>query len=93
MGMGGFPGEIGTKTTAGGLVQVCAIVSLLTEKCSPPMTTMTGKVCRKDNPPFPAHARSDMSDVCLRITLRGRVSLISGIKEKVLGAHPAGANR
>jgi hypothetical protein len=54
---------------------------------------MTGKVCRKDDPPFPAHARSDMSDVCLRITLRGRVSLVSRIKEKVLGAHRAGANR
>ncbi|KAI0298983.1 Lon protease C-terminal proteolytic domain-containing protein [Multifurca ochricompacta] len=50
--------------------QVCAIVSLLTGKCVPPTTAMTGE-----------------------ITLRGRVSPVGGIKEKVLGAHRAGANK
>ncbi|KAF8487020.1 ATP-dependent protease La [Russula ochroleuca] len=53
-----------------GVAMVCAIVSLLTGKCVPPTTAMTGE-----------------------ITLRGRVSPVGGIKEKVLGAHRAGANR
>ena len=30
--------------TVAGLVQVCAIVSLLTGKCVPPTTAMTGEV-------------------------------------------------
>ena len=36
---------------------------------------------------------SDMSVVLLRSTLRGRVSPVGGIKENVLGAHRAGANK
>jgi ATP-dependent Lon protease len=35
---------VGAKMTVVGLVQVCAIVSLLTGKCVPPTTTMTGEV-------------------------------------------------
>ncbi|KAH9027514.1 Lon protease C-terminal proteolytic domain-containing protein [Lactarius deliciosus] len=50
--------------------QVCAMASLLTGKCVPPTTAMTGE-----------------------ITLRGRVSPEGGVKEKVLGAHRAGANK
>ncbi|KAI9459929.1 ATP-dependent protease La [Lactarius psammicola] len=53
-----------------GVAMVCAIVSLLTGKCVPPTTAMTGE-----------------------ITLRGRVSPVGGVKEKVLGAHRAGANK
>ncbi|KAH9056835.1 ATP-dependent protease La [Lactarius vividus] len=52
-----------------GVAMVCAMVSLLTGKCVPPTTAMTGE-----------------------ITLRGRVSPVGGVKEKVLGAHRAGAN-
>ncbi|KAH9039672.1 Lon protease C-terminal proteolytic domain-containing protein, partial [Lactarius pseudohatsudake] len=53
-----------------GVAMVCAMVSLLTGKCVPPTTAMTGE-----------------------ITLRGRVSPVGGVKEKVLGAHRAGANK
>ncbi|KAH9039661.1 Lon protease C-terminal proteolytic domain-containing protein [Lactarius pseudohatsudake] len=53
-----------------GVAVVCAMVSLLTGKCVPPTTAMTGE-----------------------ITLRGRVSPVGGVKEKVLGAHRAGANK
>ncbi|KAN0118143.1 Lon protease (S16) C-terminal proteolytic domain containing protein, partial [Russula decolorans] len=53
-----------------GVLDVCAIVSLLTGKCVPPTIALTRE-----------------------ITLRGRVSPVGGIKEKVLGAHRAGANR
>jgi len=34
-----------------------------------------------------------MDVVLVQITLRGRVSPVGGIKEKVLGAHRAGANK
>ncbi|KAH9022773.1 ATP-dependent protease La [Lactarius pseudohatsudake] len=50
--------------------RVCAMVSLLTGKCVPPTTAMTGE-----------------------ITLRGRVSPVGGVKEKVLGVHRGGANK
>lgn len=53
-----------------GVAMVCAMVSLLTGKCVPPTTAMTGE-----------------------ITLRGRVTPVGGVKEKVLGAHRAGANK
>ncbi|KAH9027506.1 ATP-dependent protease La [Lactarius deliciosus] len=53
-----------------GVAMICAMVSLLTGKCVPPTTAMTGE-----------------------ITLRGRVSPVGGVKEKVLGAHRAGANK
>ena len=42
-------GNLGAKMT---VVQVCAIVSLLTGKCVPPTTAMTGEV-RKNNSSFP----------------------------------------
>ena len=53
-------GNLGAKMT---VVQVCAIVSLLTGKCVPPTTAMTGEV-RKNNSPLPIHTRPDISDVC-----------------------------
>ncbi|KAI9435502.1 ATP-dependent protease La [Lactarius indigo] len=53
-----------------GVAMVCAMVSLLTGKCVPPTTAMTGE-----------------------ITLCGRVSPVGGVKEKVLGAHRASANK
>ena len=51
--------EFGAKTTVVDLMQVNGIVSLLTERCVPFMTAMTGDVRRNDNPPFPTHARFD----------------------------------
>ena len=80
------------KTTVVGLVQVCAMVSLLTGKHVPPTTAMTGEV-RKRMVTSSLCSRSDMGVALLQITLRGRVSPVGGIKEKVLGAHRAGANR
>jgi len=53
-----------------GVAMVCAMISLLTGRCVPPTTALTGE-----------------------ITLRGRVSPVGGVKEKVLGAHRAGANK
>src|SRR6267154_4371806 len=75
--------------TVVGLVQVCAIVSLLTGKCVPPTTALTGEVSIASF----LYSRSDMDVVLVQITLRGRVSPVGGIKEKVLGAHRAGANK
>ena len=46
-------GNLGAKMT---VMQVCAIVSLLTGKCVPPTTAMTGEV-RKNNYP-PSHPRT-----------------------------------
>ena len=80
------------KTTVVGLVQVCAMVSLLTGKYVPPTTAMTGEV-RRRIVTSSLCSRSDMGVALLQITLRGRVSPVGGIKRKVLGAHRAGANR
>jgi ATP-dependent Lon protease len=87
----GFLQELGAKTMVGGLMQICANVSLLTEMCVPPTTAMTGEVRRNGNLPFPTHARSDMDDVCLQITLRGRVS-VAGWRDqrKGVGCAPCG---
>jgi hypothetical protein len=60
-----FLRELGAKTTVGGLIHVCGIVSLLTEKSVPYTTAITDKVRRNENLPFPTHARSDMSDAYL----------------------------
>jgi len=38
-----FLSGFGAKMTVVGLVQVCAIISLLTGKCVPPTTTLTGE--------------------------------------------------
>jgi ATP-dependent Lon protease len=50
---------------------------------------MTGEV----NITYFLCCRSDMSVVLLQITLRGLVSPVGGMKEKVLGSHRGGANR
>ena len=47
------------------------------------MTAKTGEAHKRY--PFSTYAHSDMSDVCLQITFRGRVSPVGKIKEKVVG--------
>ena len=84
-----FLSGFGVKMTDVRLVQVCAIVSLLTGKCAPPTTAMTGEVSITSF----LCSHSDMGVVLLQITQRERVSPVGRIRVKVLGAHHAGANR
>jgi ATP-dependent Lon protease len=58
----------------------------------PPTTAMTGEVCQRIVTSSLC-SRSDMGVALLQITLRRRVSPVGRIKENVLGAHRAGANR
>ena len=81
------PSEAHVQVTEPALL--CAIVSLLTGKCVPPMTALTGEVIITSF----FLSRSDTGVVLLQITLRGRVSPVGGIKENMLSVHHAGANR
>ena len=71
------------------LVQVCAIVSLLTGKCVPPTTAMTGEV-RKNKYSHLTHAHSDIRDVCRSHSVDGS-HLLAGSKKRCW-AHTARAS-
>jgi ATP-dependent Lon protease len=71
----------------GCFVQTCALVSLLTGACVPTHVAMTGEVSSASlSLSLSFHALTPRRT---KITLRGRITAVGGIKEKVLGAHRA----
>ena len=85
--VGPFFEWVGTKMTVVGLMQVCAVVSLLSPSYD--CHDRRGEHCCT----YFLCCRSDTSVILPQITLRGRVSPVGGIKEKVLGVRRGGANR
>jgi hypothetical protein len=83
----------GAETTVVGLVQVCAIVSLFTGKYVPSYGSHDRRGAPKIATSF-LFSRFDMRKLsfCRSLCADG-YRRIGGIKEKVLGAHRAGANR
>ncbi len=83
-----FLSGFGAKLTVG-VAGLCDCIPFDGEVCTS-YDCYDRRGAQKSVPPY---ARANMSDVCLQITLRGRVSPVGGIKEKVLGAHRVDANR